>query len=227
MSAISSSMSPGYLRVNPYFDKPVEAEEPLVREEEQEETQKPEQKSSARLDVPKNEGDTEKVQKDVETQTQIAKLKLIETEVIAHEAAHMAVGGQFAGGASYSYTQGPDGKRYITGGEVSIGIPASDDPEETIRMAEQVKAAALAPASPSSQDLSVAAAAAGVATAARGEITAGNTETKSPKNEEAEKSYKISSSPKGLWTVNGGYEKNGEDEEPEELKRAQEFSLAA
>lgn len=102
----------------------------------------------------------------------IQELKQIEQEVIAHEAAHQAAGGRFAGAVSYSYTQGPDGKRYITGGEVPITVPASSDPEQTIRDMEQVQRAALAPGNPSGQDHSVAAAAAAMAAQARQQLLA-------------------------------------------------------
>ncbi len=73
-----------------------------------------------------------------------------------HEMAHKAVGGQYAGAVHYSYTQGPDGRNYITGGEVSIDVSPEADPEETIRKMQIVRAAALAPADPSPQDLAVA-----------------------------------------------------------------------
>lgn len=121
-------------------------------------------------DVVSDDEANAKPEDDPQVRTQINELKQIEREVIAHEMAHMAVGGRFAGGVSYSYTQGPDGKKYITGGEVPIGTPATDDPEEALRNAEQVQRAALAPANPSSQDLAVAAAAAQTQAQARAEI---------------------------------------------------------
>jgi hypothetical protein len=94
-------------------------------------------------------------------QTEIAKLKKIDSEVHAHEQAHMAAGGSLVkGGPTYSYTNGPDKKRYATAGEVSIDTsPVKDDPEATILKGERVKRAAMAPAQPSSQDYAVAAAA--------------------------------------------------------------------
>lgn len=93
-------------------------------------------------------------------QTQIAKLKQTEEKVKAHEAAHKAVGGNLASSASYSYTRGPDGKSYITGGEVQIDMSDGRTPQETISRMQQVIRAALAPADPSGQDRAVAAAAA-------------------------------------------------------------------
>lgn len=77
-------------------------------------------------------------------------------EVRTHEAAHQAAGGGLVGAASYSYQQGPDGRSYAIGGECSIQIPASDKPSEMISIAQRVRAAALAPANPSGQDLAVA-----------------------------------------------------------------------
>lgn len=91
---------------------------------------------------------------------QVAELKKIDAKVRAHERAHAAVGGAHAGAPSYSYTRGPDGQMYATGGEVSIDISAENDPAATLQKATQVAAAALAPADPSGQDRAVAAAAA-------------------------------------------------------------------
>ena len=108
----------------------------------------------------------EKRQKDAQAQ----ELKQIEREVIAHEAAHMAAAGALGGGVSYTYTAGPDGKRYITGGEVPIQIQPGSTPEETLRNMQQVQRAALAPADPSGQDRQVAARAAAMAAQARSEI---------------------------------------------------------
>lgn len=92
-----------------------------------------------------------------EAKQEISKLKATELKVKAHEQAHQSVGGQFAGGISYDTQKGPDGQQYITGGEVPISMPKTDDPEETIQAMEQVRRAALAPANPSSQDMQVAA----------------------------------------------------------------------
>jgi hypothetical protein len=100
-------------------------------------------------------------------------LQARDAEVKAHERAHKAVGGQYAGSISYDYQQGPNGKRYAVGGEVSIDVsPVSGDPEKTIEKMNVIKAAALAPADPSSQDRRVAAQAAQIITAARAELNA-------------------------------------------------------
>ena len=90
----------------------------------------------------------------------VEKLKQIEVKVKAHEAAHKAAGGNLASSATYSYSQGPDGRSYITGGEVQIDMSPGRTPQETINKMQQVIRAALAPADPSGQDRAVAAQAA-------------------------------------------------------------------
>ncbi len=109
-----------------------------------------------------------------EEQSEVTDLKQRDTEVRAHEAAHMAAAGGYArGAAQYTYEQGPDGKQYAIGGEVQIDVSAvPDDPEATIRKMETVRAAALAPANPSGQDRSVAAQATVAITEARSESAA-------------------------------------------------------
>ena len=134
---------------------------------------------------------------DMEKQAAVRELKRIEQEVIAHEAAHQAAGGALAGAVRYTYTQGPDGRSYITGGEVSIHVPVSDDPEQTLRDMAQVKKAALAPNNPSAQDLKVAAKAAALASSARMELAARNRESAN-EEQNAEFSPGISSVKAGL-----------------------------
>ncbi|MBQ3654968.1 MAG: hypothetical protein II954_11230 [Synergistaceae bacterium] len=104
---------------------------------------------------------------DPQEQAQIRELEQTQREVIAHEAAHQAAAGEFGGGVSYTYTEGPDGKRYITGGEVPIRMKTGSTPEETIRNMEQVQRAAHSPADPSGQDMRVAAKAAAIESRAR------------------------------------------------------------
>lgn len=87
---------------------------------------------------------------------EVQELKRIEQEVIAHELAHVSVGGKYAGSPSYSYTTGPDGNNYISGGEVPIDTSPENEPKDTIMKMQQVRAAALAPAKPSGQDMAVA-----------------------------------------------------------------------
>lgn len=92
---------------------------------------------------------------------QVEDLKARDREVRDHEQAHInAGGGLIRGGPSYTYETGPDGKRYAVGGDVSIDVSPGRDAADTIRRAQQIRDAALAPAQPSSQDYSVAAQAA-------------------------------------------------------------------
>ena len=102
---------------------------------------------------------------------QVRELKQRDQEVRAHEQAHAAVGGQLAGGATYTYQQGPDGVRYAVGGEVQIDMSkVPNDPQATLDKMQLVQRAALAPAEPSSQDRQVAAQAGQVAAQAMAEI---------------------------------------------------------
>jgi hypothetical protein len=93
-----------------------------------------------------------------EERKEVQQLKARDAEVRAHESAHVASGGSYVrGGASFEYQTGPDGQQYAVGGEVSIDTSAvSGDPNATIRKMQTVQRAALAPASPSGQDRSVA-----------------------------------------------------------------------
>ena len=90
-------------------------------------------------------------------QREIEKLKRRDREVRAHEMAHQSAGGQYAGSASYSYTTGPDNRRYAVGGSVDIETSPAKTPEETVKKADQIKRAAMAPAQPSGADLQIAA----------------------------------------------------------------------
>ncbi len=103
---------------------------------------------------------------------EVQKLKQRDTEVKAHEQAHLsAAGGIASSGASFSFQRGPNGQRYAVGGEVQIDTSAvAGDPAATIRKADIIKRAALAPASPSSQDQKVAAQATSMAAKARAEL---------------------------------------------------------
>ncbi len=108
----------------------------------------------------------------MEEKKQLQELRARDAEVRAHEQAHAAAAGNLArGGPSYEYQRGPDGRLYAVGGEVQIDTaPVAGDPEATLRKAEQIQRAALAPAEPSSQDQAVAAQATAMAAQARAEI---------------------------------------------------------
>lgn len=94
-------------------------------------------------------------------------------EVRTHEQAHQSAGGEYASSPTYQFTQGADGKRYATGGEVQIDTSAvPGDPAATIAKMQQIRSAALAPAEPSAQDLAVARSAAASEAKARKELMA-------------------------------------------------------
>ena len=65
----------------------------------------------------------------VAEQRQVRALAARDREVRAHEQAHAAVGGQYAGSPHYDYTRGPNGVSYATSGHVNIDIsPVPGDP---------------------------------------------------------------------------------------------------
>lgn len=103
---------------------------------------------------------------------QLQRLKQRDTDVRAHEQAHVAAGGRYiTSGASYDYQIGPDGVQYAIGGEVGIDTsPVAGDPAATLEKARGIRRAALAPAEPSAQDMSVAAAASTMETDALREL---------------------------------------------------------
>ncbi|MFO7705821.1 MAG: putative metalloprotease CJM1_0395 family protein [Halopseudomonas sp.] len=103
--------------------------------------------------------------------TEIRELASRDREVRAHEQAHKAVGGQYAGAVSYSYERGSDGRSYAVAGSVAIDTAAvPGDPAATLQKLQQVQRAALAPAQPSAQDLAVAAQASQAMAQARAEL---------------------------------------------------------
>ena len=113
----------------------------------------------------------------VDDRRRVEELKSTDRAVRAHEAAHMAAGGSLVtSGASFSYETAPDGQRYAVAGEVGIDTSKGRTPEETLGRAQQIRAAALAPADPSGQDRAVAAAASQMAADARAEIARNNME---------------------------------------------------
>ncbi len=107
-----------------------------------------------------------------EQKKQVEALKKRDAEVRRHEQAHKAVAGPYAlGGPKFKYVTGPDGKRYAVEGEVQVDTSkVPNDPEATIRKAQIVKRAALAPEHPSAQDRRVAAEASRMELEARREL---------------------------------------------------------
>jgi len=95
-----------------------------------------------------------------EEQQSVDALKARDREVRAHEQAHVAAAGGYAGTPSYDTQQGPDGRAYAIGGHVSIDTSPASTPEATIAKMRAVKAAATAAGEPSLADGRVAAKAA-------------------------------------------------------------------
>lgn len=125
-----------------------------------------------------------------EEEQQVKDLKQRDAEVRQHEQAHLAVAGPYAkGGAKFEYETGPDGKRYAIGGEVGIDTtPVDNDPAATIKKAQTIKKAALAPAEPSDLDYRVAAQATQMELKARQELATEKTETAQGYNQQGQKS---------------------------------------
>lgn len=123
-----------------------------------------------------SESTQSKEQETVELE-QVKQLSQRDREVRSHEAAHAAAGGQHTGAPSYTYTRGPDGNLYATGGQVSVDTSGiANDPEATIAKAETVIRSALAPANPSPQDIKVAAEAQAMLITAQAELALKATE---------------------------------------------------
>lgn len=127
---------------------------------------------------------------DIKEQQQVQKLRQRDSEVRQHELAHKTTGGQYAGNISYTYQEGPDGRRYAVGGSVSMNISSEPGkPKETIKKAEQVRKAALAPAQPSSQDLKIAAKAARMKMEAKAKLDNPAANNKSLQQQNLDKIY--------------------------------------
>ena len=159
----SSSFNPTYFRSN--TARPEQARDNKTEDDNSTKPNKTEEDSAARDKKSTQELDQNEKHK-------LEELKARDREVRTHEAAHKATAGQYAtGGASFTYQRGPDGQLYATGGEVGISTgPVPDNPEATLQKANTIRAAALAPAHPSSQDMSIAAKATMMATEARAQI---------------------------------------------------------
>ncbi len=105
-------------------------------------------------------------------QEQVRTLAARDREVRAHEQAHAAAGGPYAGAPRYQYERGPDGVNYAVSGEVPIDTSKASTPEQTLAKAMVIKRAAMAPQEPSSQDRKVAQEAIAMAADARRELAA-------------------------------------------------------
>lgn len=137
-----------------------------------------ENKDSSETEFPKKEKSASGEDLTPQEEQEIAKLKARDSEVRAHEQAHIAAAAGITTSApTYDYQTGPDGKRYAVGGEVTVSFVESNDPEQNLANAEAMKAAALAPADPSSQDRAVASNADKIIAQAKQELTQNQEET--------------------------------------------------
>lgn len=113
-----------------------------------------------------------------EEKLQVSKLQKRDSEVKAHEAAHLSGGAGLIRGLNYTYEKGPDGKQYAVGGEVMLDTSKGKTPQETIAKSEQIKRAALAPSNPSSADIKIAASAEAMKNNAESELNKEDIENK-------------------------------------------------
>lgn len=117
----------------------------------------------------------------------VRELQARDREVRAHEQAHKNTLGPYAtGGPFYTYQTGPDQRQYAIGGEVRVDTSPEADPEETLRKADTIRRAALAPAEPSSADRAVAAQANALKSQALAEIREEQEEEKAEELKEEE-----------------------------------------
>jgi len=146
-----------------------------------------------------------------EEQRQLDELKNRDAEVKAHEQAHLsASGGLVRSGAQFTYENGPDGKRYAVGGEVSIDTSkVSGDPQATMLKAQKIRRAALAPADPSSQDRAIAADATSMEAQARTELSQQSSEeqTESAAGKGSETNLSVSDIQQNEKNIRESYQK--------------------
>ncbi|MCX4026374.1 catalase [Endozoicomonas sp. SM1973] len=139
----------------------VQAQQESEEQSSQQVQQQPNQQIQEQQQVQEQQQQLEQQQQAQQEQQDLAVIRELarrDREVRAHEQAHQAVGGRFAGAASFTLQRGPDGVAYAVGGEVPIDAgPVANNPEATIQKAQTIRRAALAPAQPSAQDRAVAA----------------------------------------------------------------------
>lgn len=109
--------------------------------------------------------------KDIAIKNEILRLEIREKEIIKHEETHMLVGGNLAGSPSYIYINGPDGKRYISGGQVDMKMPKGGNLESLLNGLKRIKSAATAVNNPSGTDLQTAATTSAIEASILKEIT--------------------------------------------------------
>ena len=186
MAAIVSISSGAFPHVSQRFSRPVSnrEESPAGAPAQTDQVEfSPEARQKAKEAAARDDQDAKSSDgMSADQKVEVDRLKQRDQEVRNHEQAHMMAGGALVrGGATYSYSTGPDGKRYAVGGEVQIDTSAVDgDPRATLRKAQQVRNAAMAPAEPSGQDQAVAAEAANMEMKAQRELAAAKSDKKQP-----------------------------------------------
>ncbi|GLX86261.1 hypothetical protein tloyanaT_25140 [Thalassotalea loyana] len=147
-----------------------------INSQEEQADQNPEQSAQQRNNESQAEEQVEPTKEQLAEQKIIEQMKMRDREVRIHEQAHDAVGGSYTGAPSYTYQTGPDGKRYVVDGEVSVDLSKiANDPQATIVKMRKVYSAALAPAEPSAQDRRVASKASRAIIEAQAELRAEKT----------------------------------------------------
>lgn len=89
-------------------------------------------------------------------ETVIRDLKKLERKIMNREMEQARAGGGVSGKSRHYVETGPDGGRYVTDGTTTPAMVHGGTPEQELARARAVRRAALAPSSPSAQDLSVA-----------------------------------------------------------------------
>lgn len=166
------SAQPGV--VDPQASQSSGEERSTVAEEQAEPVEEMDEgRESAESDGSEEDSETSTARLSEDEQQEVQQLSQRDREVQVHEAAHAAVGGPYTGAPSLSYETGPDGKRYAVSGEVNVDLSeVPGDPQATMEKADVIRAAALAPAQPSSQDRNVAAQASRMRAQAQAELMA-------------------------------------------------------
>lgn len=126
---------------------------------------------------------------------QIDEMRAWENHVKKHELAHALVGGADIGTVSYVYTYGPDGRKYIQGGQVSVHIPGGLDPVSISKL-QRLKKATGASHDMSTKDMTSAAVISAIERSRRNKLIMKN----------AIKKYEKSNQEKALMNIKEGNE---------------------
>jgi hypothetical protein len=101
---------------------------------------------------------------------QVGQLRVQETQIRSRELARTTVAAAYAEPPRFEYTEGPDGRRYITGGNAEIDTSPGTSAEQNMAKARAMRAAAMASGDAARQDQAVEAAASRLESEAREEL---------------------------------------------------------